>query len=144
MVLTRPKWRGSPSHMRGKAFLISAKLLNPGITPTHAGKRELLLYWLAYFGDHLRTCGEKSVKRGHFSVVLGSPPHMRGKDAYVGSTCNNLRITPAHAGKSEFLFIRLSPPKDHPRTCGEKEPYFSRLAKTKGSPPHMWGKETLW
>ena len=53
---------------------------------------------------------------------------------------NQVRITPAHAGKREETDTIPLISKDHPRTCGEKSffPYF--LAIWDGSPPHMRGK----
>ena len=52
--------KGSPPHMRGKAFL-----------------------WLICAnttGDHPRTCGEKLYAMKPARAGKGSPPHMRGKD----------------------------------------------------------------
>ena len=50
---------GSPPHMRGKVFVIPAVSLHLGITPAHAGKRNVLRMNLQMRWDHPRTCGEK-------------------------------------------------------------------------------------
>ena len=53
-------------------------------------------------------------------VWVGSPPHVRGKEAHNAGDGAVHRITPAYAGK------RTGPEKDaprrwdHPRVCGEK------------------------
>ena len=78
------------------------------------------------------------------ATIWGSPPHMRGKVSSCSSDSRHLRITPAHAGKRNHTFHDLRKQKDHPRTCGEKRKRFSDSVCGYGSPPHMWGKETLW
>ena len=50
----------------------------------------------------------------------GSPPPMRGKVVSVFSGSVSLRITPAYAGKRNFLTTITYNAKDHPRLCGEK------------------------
>ena len=51
---------------------------------------------------------------------LGSPPHTRGKAAYIKISLEAFRITPAHAGKSHPLWGLRAGQEDHPRTRGEK------------------------
>ena len=45
---------------------------------------------------------------------------MRGKVAAVQKRVNQLRITPAYAGKSNLAVIFFARQWDHPRLCGEK------------------------
>ena len=71
---------GSPPHMRGKGGIQPQQRKCMGITPAYAGKREFCANCYILNKDHPRICGEKS---GYFDLrnsVLGSPPHMRGKD----------------------------------------------------------------
>ena len=71
---------GSPPHMRGKDFSSDLLHFDVRITPAYAGKREFCANCYILNKDHPRICGEKS---GYFDLrnsVLGSPPHMRGKD----------------------------------------------------------------
>ena len=65
---------------------------------------------------------------------------MRGKDPPIKKGGKHLRITPAHAGKSEFCISHSNSFWDHPRTCGEKyyKPFCPFIVY--GSPPHMRGK----
>ena len=90
------------------------------ITPAYAGKRWLAIWRQCYREDHPRLCGEKRRFASLWLPVVGSPPPMRGKGTSGRLAFVVLRITPAYAGKSSFLF----PPKilyeDHPRLCGEK------------------------
>ena len=65
---------------------------------------------------------------------------MRGKVSFFLISYLDIRITPAHAGKSSADKICSGFCTDHPRTCGEKRGYGGRLQTFLGSPPHMRGK----
>ena len=65
---------------------------------------------------------------------------MRGKLSSDHIDFGGIRITPAHAGKTQStLSISFLRP-DHPRTCGENFILPVVLALIDGSPPHMRGK----
>ena len=131
---------GSPPHMRGKESHAWWQRQANGITPAHAGKRYADGLPQLVDRDHPRTCGEKLLPAPPPALLLGSPPHMRGKvppPRYSG-TCTG--ITPAHAGKSIYVYLHWNGNKDHPRTCGEKQRRRSRKKSRRGSPPHMRGK----
>ena len=51
------------------------------------------------------------------------------------------RITPACAGKSDFVWDLYSSAKDHPRVCGEKQNSGQYEALKEGSPPRVRGKD---
>ena len=70
---------GSPPHMRGKGENFLAVIIDPRITPAHAGKSS------AFLSADL--------------ALAGSPPHMRGKVLNVIANNKREGITPAHAGK---------------------------------------------
>ena len=133
---------GSPPHMRGKVARVVNQLLVPGITPAHAGKRRPAWRWRRPRRDHPRTCGEKVYQIFSNERLLGSPPHMRGKDGRGWPDRLTARITPAHAGKRHMKDQQTRTFRDHPRTCGEKtiEKYHEETAR--GSPPHMRGKDS--
>ena len=68
---------------------------------------------------------------------------MRGKEQQLTNAADQVRITPACAGKSG-RFDRLSGcPRDHPRMCGEKEAFSPAEIRYWGSPPRMRGKAFL-
>ena len=91
--------RGSPPHMRGKAFLMPSAKIFIRITPAHAGKSLFPSPFGIQSEDHPRTCGEKSIHFDEIERELGSPPHMRGKACFETSCKGPKRVTPAHAGK---------------------------------------------
>ena len=91
-----------------------------GITPAYAGKRVPKIPQTQRTRDHPRLCGEKPAFPKCPPVYRGSPPPMRGKVEKLSFIPDDVRITPAYAGKSLFLQCRLNPRWDHPRLCGEK------------------------
>ena len=126
--------------MRGKENAIVTKRLNERITPAYAGKRirrKILSFLLQ---DHPRLCGEKAFGNFLLHRCIGSPPPMRGKADVVLNRIDRIGITPAYAGKSCQIVAVFVVRRDHPRLCGEKEPYQRTAEKCKGSPPPMRGK----
>ena len=89
--------------MRGKVVLNGDLFKVIRITPAHAGKSIFLFRMGSGVQDHPRTCGEKRAKPLVRCNLLGSPPHMRGKDFSILSVQEAIRITPAHAGKRRYF-----------------------------------------
>ena len=126
--------------MRGKAILVVQSSRCLRITPAHAGKSSSGCDAAGAAWNHPRTCGEKALASGTATIWWGSPPHMRGKASRTQFNRDQIRITPAHAGKrGKFLHLEMVC-KDHPRTCGEKFPISNQRGPWLGSPPHMRGK----
>ena len=73
---------GSPPRMRGKEVDALGFSCGHGITPAYAGKRLLTSSILVFLRDHPRVCGEKSKPKPGKDRRMGSPPRMRGKDAF--------------------------------------------------------------
>ena len=70
-----------------------------GITPAYAGKSQNLVQIALKQKDHPRLCGEKPDTVPDVHSGEGSPPPMRGKVSSAPELLENLRITPAYAGK---------------------------------------------
>ena len=126
--------------MRGKEGRKGFQTFRRRITPAHAGKRCSGSSCHNAFWDHPRTCGEKSNRGTDLKIILGSPPHMRGKGLAALDHAFAGGITPAHAGKRLRCGILSVQREDHPRTCGEKWHDFVSSNTRLGSPPHMRGK----
>ncbi len=131
---------GSPPHTRGKEFICKNVDYNCRITPAHAGKSIIKIFYAVIIWDHPRTRGEKFIVYVEVCITLGSPPHTRGKDLSSQSCSITVRITPAHAGKSQSYPLLSALPQDHPRTRGEKHTEMTIKNRNKGSPPHTRGK----
>ena len=100
---------GSSPHVRGALYFELTIAAPAGIIPACAGST---LRGRACRGD----------KRG-------SSPHVRGAPDRVLPDASKPGIIPACAGSTWFGAARNSPPRDHPRMCGEhaKVPRVSRL-----------------
>ena len=89
--------------MRGKDYQNLSDALENRITPAYAGKSFAYAEAFAVAEDHPRLCGEKAVFRFSVEICLGSPPPMRGKDEFDMDEVDDARITPAYAGKRNFV-----------------------------------------
>ena len=85
-------------------------------------------------------CGENVHLSFHITVNKGSPPRVRGKLAPQEAQPLHLRITPACAGKTATIAIRVRESRDHPRVCGENKQIQTGDTSTTGSPPRVRGK----
>ena len=128
-------------HVRGKEDRLQHGLDLGGITLACAGKSVSVTLFDYNCQDHPRVCGEK--QRGDVDQCSfgGSPPRVRGKVCRRSPARVNPWITLACAGKSTGCSCVPSPPRDHPRVCGEKFPVFDVIAVKWGSPPRVRGKD---
>ena len=53
------------------------------ITPACAGKSNLISLFSLPNQDHPRMCGEKFNIKSKGGVIIGSPPHVRGKELFM-------------------------------------------------------------
>ena len=72
---------GSPPHVRGKDHMRGMAADIRGITPACAGKSERAFVDRCDGQDHPRMCGEKLHRLPLYSLLVGSPPHVRGKES---------------------------------------------------------------
>ena len=91
--------RGSPPRVRGKGHDGVTHVLNLGITPAYAGKRDRPRSGPGTTRDHPRVCGEKIYCDEVLPTDTGSPPRMRGKGLLQIFVPEPFGITPAYAGK---------------------------------------------
>ena len=68
---------------------------------------------------------------------------MRGKLLKETENLPQIRITPAHAGKTKYKRARGFLSSDHPRACGENRSKSVQRNAQSGSPPRMRGKQYL-
>ena len=126
--------------MRGKGLCFPALCKLLGITPAYAGKSQHGNEKRVSLRDHPRVCGEKRKGCSITATRLGSPPRMRGKAPKRTLSHRQGGITPAYAGKSILLPVRVCAQWDHPRVCGEKKLADFEDELGTGSPPRMRGK----
>ena len=131
---------GSPPRGRGKVVAFILAYVAVGITPAWAGKSLQRSQTMKIFRDHPRVGGEKSFIHSWLSVGTGSPPRGRGKAQMDLSNLEQLRITPAWAGKSIVYDLPIKQEEDHPRVGGEKQDVLHCDGVAQGSPPRGRGK----
>ncbi len=133
-------FKGSPPRVRGKVLPMFINRLLGRITPACAGKSFENVIGTIVCQDHPRVCGEKRRQSMMIPKSLGSPPRVRGKEAFESSYWKNRGITPACAGKRGHAAQPCTVCKDHPRVCGEKK-FVIKIANSNiGSPPRVRGK----
>ena len=132
--------KGSPPRMRGKGQGQGDGCGHQGITPACAGKSAALHPERRQRGDHPRVCGEKAAPPRFAAKIGGSSPRVRGKEGAFSGSAEQLRITPACAGKRTMPNSGRKSTRDHPRVCGEKVDEYMRLRMGQGSPPRVRGK----
>ena len=131
---------GSPPHRRGKGGTDRSGDLRHGFTPAQAGKSCSDCRCSNRRWDHPCTGGEKIVETIADLLLMGSPPHGRGKDIVYRHGLSRGGITPAWAGKRTGASASWTTVRDHPRMGGEKVGSLDPLSATQGSPPHGRGK----
>ena len=131
---------GSPPRVRGKDSCRTPRHSARRITPACAGKSFSQGNEKPETQDHPRVCGEKELCLFSTGCSVGSPPRVRGKAGNLVAKGLNLGITPACAGKSVALLIKVFLGGDHPRVCGEKALGDVKRNYKLGSPPRVRGK----
>ena len=84
--------------------------------------------------------GEKLSNSTRNRSIIGSPPRRRGKGRHTSIVINQLRITPAWAGKRRPQQRHRMALQDHPRMGGEKNKELEGVWLPMGSPPRRRGK----
>ena len=131
---------GSPPHVRGKGPTGQRPFLDTWITPACAGKRQAFTNQNLLKGDHPRMCGEKKPSLLLLFMIVGSPPHVRGKECPCVRRVPLPRITPACAGKRSYECGTVQCGRDHPRVCGEKQYQYKRILSQLRITPACAGK----
>ena len=132
--------RGSSPRMRGKRRAWPLEDLPTGLIPAHAGKTPRLKQSGLWRLTHPRACGENPAARNARRRSLGSSPRMRGKHRGGARFLLSRRLIPAHAGKTECLYLLRGIPPAHPRACGENLASPGLSFQVPGSSPRMRGK----
>ena len=131
---------GSPPRVRGKRHPHDHTVCPVGLTPACAGKTVACSRVSSSGTAHPRVCGENSAQGDARCVRWGSPPRVRGKPVEGLADVVQGRLTPACAGKTRTRASWTSPPRAHPRVCGENPGDRTEAATLEGSPPRVRGK----
>ena len=91
---------------------------------------------------HPRSRGENRIRRKRGRCPSGSSPLTRGKLRPQFSSSTELRLIPAHAGKTGRCMCGVRHGEAHPRSRGENVVSIASCADSPGSSPLTRGKRT--
>ena len=131
-----PRVRGTLSHC---AWLSSRS----GIIPACAGNTRRSTVEVLCRRDHPRVCGEHRETLDIINRYMGSSPRVRGTPERGVYICSCVGIIPACAGNTSTNSASVSPPRDHPRVCGEHADRAGRGDVMSGSSPRVRGTPRL-
>ena len=94
---------GSPPLVRERHHQKTWRTVRSGITPARAGKTLELPRKPSNSRDHPRSCGKDLPRLPARSAIIGSPPLVRERRVMATGSVHYFRITPARAGKTEYL-----------------------------------------
>ena len=131
---------GSSPLTRGKRGWPRAPRHHARLIPAHAGKTWRRASSPSSWAAHPRSRGEN--EWDHISRVetYGSSPLTRGKPDNVVSQGNELRLIPAHAGKTRWRGPSTRSLPAHPRSRGENALIAASVRFAVGSSPLTRGK----
>ena len=136
----RPSGPGSSPLTRGKRARRAWSFCPLGLIPAHAGKTSLWLSIRSALRAHPRSRGENLVAQYVGSRDVGSSPLTRGKPELTPLEIDDLRLIPAHAGKTRGQESRHEGSPAHPRSRGENQAAKPLGRKDLGSSPLTRGK----
>ena len=110
-----------------------------GIIPALAGNTQTAVVHMDYSRDHPRACGEHVAPPSPSGFLLGSSPRLRGTHVAHHRRTVVHGIIPALAGNTTYNRNILNIAKDHPRACGEHDPYLTPDNHLRGSSPRLRG-----
>ena len=133
---------GSSPLTRGKHRRRRPHSAARGLIPAHAGKTPAPRSGCGMAWAHPRSRGENCWFRLTSSPRAGSSPLTRGKPRLHAPPLPQLRLIPAHAGKTPHQRSTRKPRRAHPRSRGENGQDHLRPDQGVGSSPLTRGKRS--
>ncbi len=135
-----PWFKGSSPLTRGKLVDAVTTAVENGLIPAHAGKTPHTVFDACLHTAHPRSRGENSWPAYAMPMMLGSSPLTRGKlEGECHRVCE-VRLIPAHAGKTSTSPLPARTVAAHPRSRGENLGELTGLQRRDGSSPLTRGK----
>ena len=134
---------GSSPLTRGKRTLAGQYGGVVGLIPAHAGKTNLGCNRCARHGAHPRSRGENMPRKIDHKRISGSSPLTRGKPSRSQRNAGQIRLIPAHAGKTWSIRCMAFCGPAHPRSRGENQSRTTAQRSTTGSSPLTRGKQVI-
>ena len=110
-----------------------------GLTPAGAGSTWRWACSSAPWWAYPRRCGEHDTLRLRVERPVGLPPQVRGAPNHGLGDDPVTRLTPAGAGSTVCISLRVTLGQAYPRRCGEHPPGRPRPRRYGGLPPQVRG-----
>jgi len=109
-------------------------------TPTRVGKTfvDVEEYWDDTVHPH--ACGEDGAQVAISTEAFGSPPRVWGRRWSCPTFIWGGRFTPTRVGKTSSGTPLFRSASVHPHACGEDAGSTHPIARSRGSPPRVWGR----
>ena len=111
---------GSSPRVWGQVKLLVLLKDNIRIIPTRVGTSHSQYSCCHRPKDHPHACGDKRIKGGAVSEILGSSPRVWGQETTPFLCLHDGRIIPTRVGTSKRSYQRNARNEDHPHACGDK------------------------
>ena len=134
---------GSSPLTRGKQQLQLGLQEGGRLIPAHAGKTTVGIRPGSRSTAHPRSRGENEKARDAAGIPWGSSPLTRGKHLLAEELEDVERLIPAHAGKTDRMFLQRPSVEAHPRSRGENRGEVGSAHAEGGSSPLTRGKRRL-
>ena len=131
---------GSSPLTRGKPLPAQGMTLEFRLIPAHAGKTGEIGCKTVIARAHPRSRGENLIPLTNPSISDGSSPLTRGKQPAFLKDLTEIRLIPAHAGKTRCLHPWTRTGTAHPRSRGENMQPATTAQIDAGSSPLTRGK----
>ena len=131
---------GSSPLTRGKRHDEPIGLITDGLIPAHAGKTLAVPLVETIQRAHPRSRGENPDMSSRLRYERGSSPLTRGKHDGPPAPVADVRLIPAHAGKTPSHRATNQTPAAHPRSRGENDSMIFTFRSRLGSSPLTRGK----
>ena len=131
---------GSPPRVRGRRNIPFRRRRRSRFTPACAGQTGSKPNEPFLMSVHPRVCGADMVMLSQDGGATGSPPRVRGRQAYKRSYIFTSRFTPACAGQTSRHSGEQNTAPVHPRVCGADGKRQFNRARYLGSPPRVRGR----
>ena len=130
----------TPPLTRGRLRLVGRASRRARNTPAYAGKTVMEGVFPPDRTQHPRLRGEDIPVPGDVPTIGETPPLTRGRPREISSVVQNVRNTPAYAGKTSpwDRAPRVCP--KHPRLRGEDSPFEKGTESIKETPPLTRGR----
>ena len=142
MTIVRPIHTDSSPLTRGKRHRNLCRWLQDRLIPAHAGKTLEKTLAREPSGAHPRSRGENLIASSSMRHRSGSSPLTRGKPDCLLLDEAQIRLIPAHAGKTSRSSPVMRPAAAHPRSRGENASIGPPRPSGPGSSPLTRGKQT--